>query len=213
MSKSGYIAIEGPIGVGKTSLAKLFCEEFDAKGVFEDIGSNPFIKDFYQDRKKHAFQTQLFFLINRYQQQKDLHQQELFKKSLVSDYIFAKDKVFAYLNLDNNELMLYEQIYSLLDARLAKPDLVVYLQAEADVLIQRIKKRGLDFEKNLEEEYLTDLIQSYNRFFFHYSETPLLVVNTSKIDFVQNNEDYKSLIKEVSEMGKGIKYFVPRLSR
>lgn len=211
MHKPRYIAVEGPIGVGKTSLVKRICEEFNAKGIFEDVEANPFIRDFYRDRRKFAFQTQIFFLLNRYQQQKELQQQELFEETYIADYIFPKDRIFAYLNLDENELALYEQIYQLLDARLIKPDLVIYLQATADVLLQRIKKRGKDFETNLDGEYLDELVHAYNRFFFYYDETPLLVVNTSEIDFVNSDEDFNSLVKEIRSMGKGIRYFVPRL--
>src|SRR3990172_6069530 len=154
MEKTQYIAVEGPIGVGKTSLTELLAIEFDGRHIFENIEENPFIRNFYKDRQKHAFQTQLFFLLSRYQQQKDLSQQGLFNRVTVADYIFAKDRIFAHLNLDDNELSLYEQIYKLLDARITKPDLVIYLQAEPRVLIERIRKRNKDYEKDIEESYL-----------------------------------------------------------
>lgn len=211
MERQAYIAVEGPIGVGKTSLVGLLRKELNGRAILEDTESNPFLKDFYKDRRKYAFQTQLFFLLNRYQQQKELTQPELFKETIVSDYIFAKDRIFAYLNLDENELALYEQIYRLLDDKLIKPDLVIFLQAEPEVLMERIKRRNKEYERDMDIQYLYDLVQAYNRFFFYYDETPLLVVNTSEIDFVNREEDFKSLLKEIKNMGKGVRHFIPRL--
>ncbi|MEK6540346.1 MAG: deoxynucleoside kinase, partial [Deltaproteobacteria bacterium] len=179
MEKARYIALEGPIGVGKTSLTELLAREFQGRTLLEEVDSNPFLPNFYKDRKKYAFQTQLFFLLSRYRQQKELSQQELFNSAVVADYLFAKDKIFAYQNLDENELALYEQVYRLLDARVPKPDLVIYLQASTDVLIERIKKRNKDYEANIEEDYIEKLVDAYNRYFFYYTDTPLLVVNTS----------------------------------
>ncbi len=197
-----YIAIEGPIGVGKTTLTTLLAEEFKFRRVLEEPENNPFLADFYKNKKQYAFQTQLFFLLSRYQQQKELAQQELFQQGIVSDYIFAKDRVFATLNLSDEELNLYESIYNLLDARILKPDLVIFLQASVDVLKERIKKRKINYEKNIDLDYLENLAQAYNHFFFNYTETPLLVVNCSEIDFVEQNDDYKNLLNEILLMKK-----------
>lgn len=208
-----YIAIEGPIGVGKTSLAKLLAKEFDAQTILESFEENPFLSEFYADRKRMAFQTQLFFLLSRFRQQQELFQQDLFKKTTIIDYIFARDRIFAYLNLDEAELALYEQIYSLLHERIPRPDLVIYLSASTDVLMERIESRGRGFEKDITKDYLDEVNQAFNRFFFHYSDTPLLVINTSEIDFVKNPGDLKDLVKQIRAMKKGTQYYVPMASR
>ncbi len=202
MNSLQYIAIEGPIGVGKTSLARLLAEEFKHRIVLEDAENNPFLPSFYKDRNKYAFQTQVFFLLSRYQQQKEMVQQDLFQQGVVSDYIFAKDKIFASLNLSEDEMTLYDSLYNLLDARILKPDLVIFMQASKEVLKDRIKKRKIPHEKNINTEYLEELAQAYNRFFFSYTDTPLLVVNCSEIDFVENSEDYKNILKEILHMKK-----------
>jgi len=208
-----YIAIEGPIGVGKTSLAKLISEELNGSLICEQVEENPFLKDFYRDRKKYSFQTQLYFLLNRYQQQVELNQCDLFSSAVISDYVFAKDRIFAYMNLDENEVNLYEEIYKLLDAKIPKPDLVVFLQATSEVLIERVKKRNRDYEKEIDYDYLEALMHSYNEFFFHYDESPLLVINSSEIDFVNNSGDFELLMKEIREMRGGVKHLVPLGSR
>ena len=213
MEAPRYIVIEGPIGVGKTSLAKLLAEEFGARCLFEKVDENPFLESFYQDRGKYAFQTQTFFLLSRFQQQKLVGQGDLFQRTTISDYLFAKDRIFAYLNLDENELGLYEQIYRLLDARTVKPDLVVYLQARPEVLLERIQKRGVDFERHITEKYLEDLTRAYNDFFFQYAESPLLVVHTSEIDFVERKDDFDDLVKEIKRMRGGTQYYQPLGSR
>ncbi len=197
-----YIAVEGPIGVGKTTLTQLLAKEFNYRLVLEEAENNPFLPDFYKDQKKFAFQTQTYFLLSRYQQQRELNQQDLFKQGIVSDYIFAKDKIFASLNLSQDELLLYESIYQLLDTRIAKPDLVIFLQASTEVLKERIKKRKIPHEKHIHSEYLENLAQSYNHFFFSYNETPLLVVNCSEIDFANSPEDYQNLLNEIFQMKK-----------
>lgn len=209
MEKARYIALEGPIGVGKTSLTQLLAEEFKGRALLEEVEGNPFLGSFYKDRQKHAFQTQLFFLLSRYKQQKDLGQQELFNSTIVADYLFAKDKIFAYLNLDENELALYEQIYRLLDARIPKPDLVIYLQANTEVLIERIKKRDKAYEKDIKEDYIEKLVDSYNRYFFYYTDTPLLVVNTSDIDFVDSPDDLANVISEIRSIKGGVHHYIP----
>ncbi|MBI5467584.1 MAG: deoxynucleoside kinase [Deltaproteobacteria bacterium] len=213
MEKSRYIAIEGPIGVGKSSLAEFLAKELNGRTLIEEVDSNPFLSNFYSDIKKYAFQTQLFFLLSRYQQQKDMFQPELFNSTIISDYLFAKDRIFAYLNLDENELGLYEQVYRLLDTRIPKPDLVIYLQASTDVLLKRIGRRNKEYEKNVKEEYLEKLVDAYNRYFFYYSDTPLLVVNTSEIDFVNNPADLTNLVREIKKMKGGSQHYIPLTAR
>ena len=213
MTKKKYIVVEGPIGVGKTSLAKILAAEFQARSLFEKVEDNPFLPKFYEDRETYAFQNQLFFLLSRYQQQRELSQQELFNQNTVADYLFAKDKIFASLTLSSEELNLYQQIYLLLDTRVPKPDLVVYLQARPEVLYKRIKKRDKSYEKNITPEYLEEVAQAYNQFFFHYDEGPLLVVNTSEIDFVSSGNDLADLIKEINNMGPGTQHYIPLGSR
>jgi deoxyadenosine/deoxycytidine kinase len=203
-----HIAVEGPIGVGKTTFVELLASHLGATKVFEDI-NNPFLKEFYRDAAGAAFQAQLFFLLTRYQQQQKLQQGDLFQQTVVCDYMFQKDKIFAYLNLSDSELMIYERLYSLLEPTVPKPDLVIYLQASQDILQQRIKKRNIDFEKSISREYLQELIQAYNYFFFHYKLSSLLVINTSEIDFVENPTDMQDLVKMIRSMGKGTKYYVP----
>lgn len=207
--KPRYIAVEGPIGVGKSSLVERLASELNGKTMFEEVDGNPFLHRFYQNTKKHAFQTQLFFLLSRFQQQKEMIQQDLFGETVISDYLFAKDRIFAYLNLDENELGLYEQIYRLLDPTTPKPDLVIYLQAPRDILFERIEKRNKEYEQNIPEEYIERLIDAYNRYFFYYTDTPLLVVDTSKIDFVNREEDLDDLVREILEVKGGSQHYKP----
>lgn len=209
VGKGKNIVIEGPIGVGKTSLVNLLARKFSARKVLEAAGDNPFMRHFYTDTRRYAFQTQLFFLLSRYRQQSELAQQDLFQQSVVSDYLFDRDKIFAYLNLDDNELALYEQIYSILKPRLVVPDVVIYLQASTSVLEERIKKRGREYEKNISSQYLEELNQAYNYFFFHYSETPLLVINTSVIDFVKNPSDLDDLALQIRNAKRSTEYYTP----
>jgi len=213
MVKGKYIVVEGPIGVGKTSLAKILAGEFDARMVFERVEDNPFLPKFYQARETYAFQNQTFFLLSRYHQQMELGQQDLFNQNTVADYLFAKDNIFATLTLSADELNLYQQIYALLNARVPKPDLVVYLQARPEVLYKRVKKRDKKYERSVTFEYLTEVAQAYNQFFFYYEESPLLVVNTSEIDFVASSKDLADLIKEINNMGSGTQHYIPLRSR
>ncbi|HEV8340740.1 MAG TPA: deoxynucleoside kinase [Candidatus Binatia bacterium] len=213
MNNKKYIVVEGPIGVGKTSLAKMIAAEFQARSLFEKVEDNPFLPKFYEDPETYAFQNQIFFLLSRYQQQRELSQQDLFSQNSVADYLFAKDKIFATLTLSNEELTLYQQLYQLLDPRIPKPDLVIYLQARPEVLYKRIKKRDKSYEKGVTLEYLKEVAQAYNQFFFHYDETPLLVVNTSEIDFVSSSKDLADLIKEINNMGSGTQHYIPLGSR
>jgi deoxyguanosine kinase len=213
MAKAKYIVVEGPIGVGKTSLAKILANEFQARTIFERIEDNPFLPKFYQSRETYAFQNQTFFLLNRYQQQMELAQHDLFNQNAIADYLFAKDQIFATLTLSAEELNLYQQIYALLNTRVPKPDMVVYLQARPEVLYKRVKKRDKKYERSVTFDYLTEVAQAYNQFFFHYDETPLLVVNTSEIDFVASSKDLADLIKEINNMGSGTQHFIPLGSR
>ncbi len=209
MLQHKYNAIEGPIGVGKTSLADILAKKLNAWLVLEGAEDNPFIADFYKDIQKHAFQTQMFFLLSRFKQQQDLAQSDLFQQGIVSDYIFAKDRIFANLTLDDNELKLYEQIHTILGGRVLKPDFIIYLQASTEVLLKRIALRGRKFENQITAEYLAELNQAYNYYFFHYSETPLMVVNTSEIDFVHRDADLDDLLHHLDKVTKGTVYYQP----
>jgi deoxyadenosine/deoxycytidine kinase len=208
-----YIALEGPIGVGKTSLAKLLAERLGGRAVLEVVEDNPFLPRFYQDRSAWAFQTQLFFLLSRWQQQQQLLQADLFSAATVSDYVFAKDRIFATLTLQPAELSLYDRVYEALGPRVPQPDLVIYLQARLEVLLQRIKRRGRDYERHFDADYLESLARAYNDFFFHYTETPLLVINTSDIDFVHNPGDLDNLVSVVRRMRKGVHHYLPLAAR
>jgi deoxyguanosine kinase len=208
-----YIVVEGPIGVGKTTLARLLAEEFDARPIFEQVEENPFLRKFYDEPGSFAFQTQLFFLLSRYRQQRQLAQQDLFNQTTVADYLFAKDKIFAQANLEGDELALYRQLFGLLDARLPKPDLVVYLQARSDVLMDRLRKRDRDYERRIAPEYLQRIAEAYRDYFFYYDETPLLVVDSSAVDFVANSEELADLVREIRAMGQGVQHYIPLGSR
>jgi deoxyadenosine/deoxycytidine kinase len=210
--QSRFIAVEGPIGVGKSSLVELLATRFNAVKIKEQI-ENPFLRDFYREKPGAAFQAQLFFLLNRFVQQRDLSQTDLFQQMTLCDYIFAKDKIFAYLNLDDSELMIYERLYALLSEKVPRPDLVIYLQGTAQVLVERIRKRSRDYEADISDKYLEDLIQAYNYFFYHYKETPLLVINTTDIDFVENESDLEDLVTQIRNMGKGVQYYRPMSQR
>jgi deoxyguanosine kinase len=208
-----YIAIEGPIGVGKSSLAKILAQKYASRLVKEEVAGNPFLERFYENPRKFAFQTQLFFLLSRYRQQRELAQGDLFEAGLVCDYILAKDKIFALINLEDDEVSLYESIYKLLVSTLPKPDLVIYLQARPEVLLSRVRKRGIAYERNISLDYLRTLSDAYNEYFFHYNETPLLVVNTSEIDFVESPRDLEHLVREVKSVKRGTQHYIPLGSR
>lgn len=208
-----YIVVEGPIGVGKSSLTNIVAERFSARRVMEVVEENPFLASFYADRAKFAFQTQMFFLLSRFKQQQELFQQDLFSAVTVSDYLFAKDRIFANLTLQADELALYERVFDALQPRVTKPDLVIYLQARLDVLLARIKKRGREFERKFDPDYLEGLCKAYNDFFFHYADTPLLVVNTSDIDFVNNPADLEDLLSVIRQTRKGTVHYQPLPSR
>lgn len=194
MPSPRYIAIEGPIGVGKTTLTHLLARELGARTVLEEFEDNPFLREFYRDRERVAFQTQVYFLLTRFQQQEDLRQHDLFSRAVVSDYLFAKDRVFAYMNLSEAELQLYERIYGLLRPRLVQPDLVLYLQATPQVLMRRLRNRGRDFEATLQVSYMEALIRAYNQFFFHYNDTPLAIIDTSELNVVDSRADLEHVV-------------------
>ena len=204
-----YIAIEGPIGVGKTSLAELLSKELGARLVLEDFEDNPFLPDFYNDPERFGFQTQLFFLLQRYRQQQDLRQVDMFQKLLITDYMFVKDRLFASLNLEDKEMHLYDTVATLLERNIIKPDLVIYLQADTDVLMKNIEKRGRNMERNVTWEYIDALNQVYTEYFFRYQDTPLVIINTNNIDFVENENDLKEVIKYIRQPVSGTKFFNP----
>lgn len=209
MGEVRYIAVEGPIGVGKSTLSAALAEEYGARLVSEPVEDNPFLARFYEDPDRYAMTAQLSFLVERYRQQQELVQMDLFQQATVSDYIFAKDKVFAELTLGPDELALYERIYGLLDARIRKPDLVVFLDAETEVLLRRLRKRNRPYEKRIGREYLEKVAEAYRRFFHGYRDTPLLVVHSSEIDFVENGGQRADLFREIGSMGQGVQHYVP----
>ena len=210
MTPPRYIVVEGPIGVGKTSLVERLSERLGAQKLLEAAADNPFLSEFYKDAGRYAFQTQLWFLLNRYRQQQELAQRAPFYQTLVSEYLFAKDKIFAYLTLEDHELTLYERVHALLQVQVPTPDLVLFLQANTDALLQRIGIRGKPYERDIRRAYLDELNAAYTHFFFHYSASPLLVVNTSDIDFVNRPGDFEDLVKAVLEVRAGTHYYVPR---
>ena len=207
-----YLAIEGPIGVGKTHLAERLAAKLEATTILEDT-ENPFLADFYADRPGSALQAQLFYLLNRHRQLTGKRQADLFLQATICDYVFDKDKIFAYLNLDDNELFIYQLLFDLLARDVPPPDLVVYLQAPTELLMERLRKRAPDPESELPlptEEYVRELNEAYQHFFFHYTSTPLLVVETSEFDPESDDEALEELVKQVKGMGKGTRYYVAR---
>ena len=209
-SELRHIAIEGVIGAGKTSLAKLLSEKLSAKVVYEKFEENPFLSKFYEDTERYAFQTQIFFLLNRYKQQQELRQADLFHRFLITDYVFEKDKIFAYLNLEDDELKLYESVLTTIEHSIPTPDLVVYLQCNVNRLMTNIRQRGRVIEKNMSEQYIRDLNEAYNYFFFRYKSAPLLIVNASEIDFVRNKNEFEDLLMEIFRTDKApVEYYNP----
>ena len=204
-----HIAVEGTIGVGKTSLAKILGERLEAKLILEEFEENPFLVDFYKDPERFAFQTQLFFLLSRYRQQQELQQTDLFTKALISDYMFVKDRLFAALNLNDKEMGLYNSVARILEKNVSSPDMVIFLQSDTDRLMLNIKKRGREYEKSIDWKYVDALNQIYNEFFFRYDKSPLLIINTNDIDFVNNKTDLEEIIEFIRTPGEGTRYFNP----
>jgi deoxyadenosine/deoxycytidine kinase len=204
-----YIAIEGVIGVGKTSLARLLAERMSARLLLEEPEANPFLEDFYKDPRRYAFQTQMFFLVSRYQELKEMRQPDLFHDAVVSDYLFQKDRIFANINLSDRELRLYDKVAPLLEEEIPAPDLVVYLQSSPEVIRSRIQQRGRHYEKAMDPNYTATLAEAYNYFFFHYREAPLLVVNTNEMNFVDRRADLEELVARIENHREGVAYVSP----
>lgn len=190
-----FIAIEGVIGVGKTSLAKLLTERHNARLMLEEFDDNPFLPKFYKDRERYAFPTQMSFLASRFKQQQRMISKDLFHQMTISDYIFEKDRIFARLNLDEDELSLYDSIFNIMTGIAVKPDLVIYLQSDVDRLMRNIEERDREYERRISRSYLEELSDAYNNFFYHYNKSPLMTINTSEIDFV-SNEKHLDYIEE-----------------
>ncbi len=209
-----YIAIEGVIGAGKTSLARMLSERLSARLVLERFEENPFLPKFYEDPEHFAFQTQIFFLLSRYRQQQELFQADLFHAHVISDYIFEKDKIFAYLTLQDEELKLYESMLSAIERNIPQPDLVIYLQSSTERLMANITKRAREMERNMSEEYIKELNEAYNYFFFRYKATPLLIVKATDIDFVNNASDFEDLLDQILRPNKApVEYYNPLVKK
>ena len=208
-----FIAIEGVIGAGKTTLADMLSKTIGASVLLEEFEENPFLEEFYEDPKRYAFQTQIFFLLSRFKQMQQLVQLDLFHQKIVSDYIFEKDRIFATLNLSEKEMKLYDGIARLMEKEIPRPDLVIYLQASTRHLMENIRKRGRPYEKKIKEDYIAALNELYNKFFFHYSKAPLLVINTDEIDFQHSEQDYQDILVEINHHQGGTRYYIPQKRR
>jgi deoxyguanosine kinase len=204
-----HITIEGSIGVGKTSVAILLAERVGGRLVLEKFEENPFLESFYDNQDQYAFQTQLWFLLSRYRQQQDLQQMDLFTSALITDYMFVKDRLFAALNLNDNEMKLYDMVARILEKNIVQPDLVIFLQSDTERLMENIKKRGRDYEVSMDWKYIDALNQIYNEYFFRYDKSPLLIINSNDIDFVNNEADLDSIFEFIRRPGKGTRYFNP----
>lgn len=209
MSRSRFIVVEGPIGVGKTTLANRLAESFGSDLLLEGAAENPFLEKFYEQPRSTALQTQLFFLLQRARQMQEIRQQDLFNPVRIADFLMDKDRLFAELTLDDHELNLYEQIYDQLTLDAPVPDLVVYLQAPVEVLLNRINQRAINYERLIEASYLQRLSDAYVDFFYHYDESPLLIVNAKDIDFANNQRDYEQLLERIQSVTTGRHYYNP----
>jgi deoxyguanosine kinase len=213
-SQLSYIAIEGVIGAGKTSVASKLAERLNAKLILENFEENPFLEKFYMQPEEYAFRTQMFFLLERYTQLQELHQKDLFQNYVVSDYIFEKDKIFAYLNLSDDELKIYEHVVQGLDKNVIAPDLVVYLQSSVERLMANISKRQREIEKEMSEGYIDNLNDAYNYFFSRYKASRVMIVNSDEADFVNNPDDFENLVNEIFRTdSSAVKYYNPSLRK
>jgi len=212
MKKAYHIAVEGSIGVGKTSLSKILSEKLKCKLVLEEFEENPFLAEFYKDPDRYAFQTQLFFLLSRYKQQIEFQQIDIFTKSIVTDYMFMKDRIFASLNLNDKEMSLYNNVALILEKNMIHPDLIIFLQSDTDRLMTNIKNRGRNYEMTMDWNYIDALNQIYNEFFFRYDKSPLLIINTNDIDFVNDKNDLKEVLDIIQKPINGTKYYNPNKS-
>jgi len=207
LDKFHYIVVEGPIGVGKTSLARLLSEHFNAQPLLENPDSNPFLPMFYQDISRYALSTQLFFLFHRVTQLQGLAQLDMFDRLTIADFILDKDPLFARLTLNDDEFHLYHEIYQKLQPQSPRPDLVIYLQASVETLIERVRRRGQVYEKNIPEDYMARLVEGYSRFFYHYEMAPLLIVNSDNLNFVDEPGDFDLLLERIKQMRGGREFF------
>ena len=213
LEKLKFIAVEGVIGAGKTTLAHMLAKTLGASVLFEEFEENPFLEEFYKEPQRYAFQTQIFFLSSRFQQMRELRQSDLFRQRIVSDYLFEKDRIFATLNLSDKEMKLYDGVARLMEKEILVPDLVIYLQASTEHLMHNIHKRGRPYEKNMERDYIDALNKLYNNFFFHYNKTPLLVIKTDELDFQHNEQDYQDILVEINHHQAGTRYYIPQNRR
>ncbi|MFN7959840.1 MAG: deoxynucleoside kinase [Thermoanaerobaculia bacterium] len=203
-----YLAVDGPIGVGKTTLVEMLVRRFEGVKVLEDV-NNPFLEAFYQDREGAAFQTEIYFLLSRYRQQQEVVQRELFNRLVVADYTLQKNRIFAYLTLSDDELMLFDKLYSVLEPHAPSPDLVIHLVADVDTCMERIKRRSRAVEREISRDYIRELIDAYNHYYHYYDRTPLLVVDTRHLNFPERPEDFEDLIQRLQKPVRGTEYFVP----
>ena len=202
-----YIVVEGVIGAGKTSLAHIMSEQLNARILLEEHEANPFLEDFYREPERYAFQTQLNFLISRYQQQMQIPQQDIFHQYLVSDYLFAKDRIFARMNLSEKEVGLYEKLMPIMEGEIIRPDLVIYLQSSVERLMRNIRLRNRYYEQEMSEEYIRNLFDAYQQFFMNYKDTPLLIVNATQLDFVHRQDDINALLDFLTTPVRGTMYY------
>ncbi|HEM48647.1 MAG TPA: deoxynucleoside kinase [Caldithrix sp.] len=213
LDKLKFVAVEGVIGAGKTTLADMLSQTLGASLILEEFEQNPFLEEFYIDPQRYSFQTQIFFLLSRFRQMQELRQINLFQQKIVSDYLFDKDRIFATLNLSEKELKLYDGIARLMEKEVPVPDLVIYLQASTQHLMDNIFKRGRSYEKNMDRDYIDALNEMYNQFFFHFKKAPLLVINTDEIDFKKSEKDYQDILVEINHHQIGTRYYIPQKKR
>jgi len=204
-----YLAVEGCIGAGKTSFCNILAAKLNARLIKEDVAENPFIDKFYRNRQRYAFQAQIFFLLSRYRQQQEVAQKDLFYNLVISDYMFARDRIFASFNLSEEELSLYQNVADVLEKTTQKPDFVIYLQSTTERLLKNIHQRNRKYEVGFDQEYLANLNEAYSHFFFNYTDAPVLIIDASDIDFIRNPEDLDEILREIDKGAKGTRFFKP----